>query len=130
MNNPSLLVQVTLFSAVLAAVHVVLLLLLAGDGISAVLIGHLFFYLMSAGILVVFSKAVDVMIEKAGFVFIGLEFIKGGALVALLLVLERRGMLDNFMLANLMGIYLMHLFFSMFVGVRTLNEANKNITGK
>ena len=129
-NLSSLFFSVAIFSAILLALHFSILWMIPEPAYGYILMGHIFFFVATFLILWIFSRSAELMIEKAGFVFMGLEFLKGGALVILLLLFEARGKLDNIMLLNVMGIYLMHLFFSMFMGVKTLNKANKIITGK
>lgn len=129
MTKSSLYRYLVLFSFVFGMLHTGLLFLLEKP-LTAIVVTHLFFFIITGLIISSFLKAVEVMIEKAGFVFIGLEFLKALALLGFLWILKHRGLLDNFILGNMMAIYLMHLFFSMFTGLRVLNQANKNISSK
>jgi hypothetical protein len=85
---------------------------------------------MTTLVLAIFSRAVALMFEKAGFIFIQAEFIKALALIVFLLLLRKSNMLDNSALANLLSIYLCHLFFSVFLGVKMLHRNYKNISRK
>ncbi len=125
-----LFLSIVVFSLFLLGLHLVILYFLDGLIFKTVLFGHLFFFVMTTLVLAIFSRAVALMFEKAGFIFIQAEFIKALALIVFLLLLRKSNMLDNSALANLLSIYLCHLFFSVFLGVKMLHRNYKNISRK
>lgn len=125
-----LFIRTVAFSVLLMGFHLVLLYFLDGKALKTVLFGHLFFFIMTTLVLAVFSRAIALFFEKAGFVFVQAEFIKALAFIVFLVLLRGHNLLNNFALANLLAIYLCHLFFSVLLGVKLLNKTNKNISSK
>lgn len=133
MSNQTLKIQtinnvkkVLVFSLTLLLIQVLISFLNDYLSLFKIFITNLFFFILTSTIVIVINYVSKIKIEKTGFTFIGFLFLKFIFIFLFLFFLKNKNITSNDFIANFSIVYLLHLFFSMYLSLKSIQFYQKN----
>lgn len=118
--------RVLIFSLTLSLIQVVISFLTEYLSLFKIFIINLFFFILTSAIVIVINYVSKINIEKTGFTFIGFLFLKFIIIIIFLFYLKSKNIYGNDFIANFSIVYLLHLFYSMFLSLKSIQFYQKN----
>jgi hypothetical protein len=91
-----------------------------------ILITNLFFLLLTTAVVITINYVSKIKIEKTGFTFIAFLFLKFVMIFIFLFFLKNKNIASTTFIANFSIVYLFHLFYSMFLSLKSIHFYQKN----
>lgn len=122
----SLIKNVLLFSLFISCIQILLFYSSNYISLFQLIITNTFFFLITLVVVATVNYVSKIKIEITGFVFVAFLFIKFALIFGLLFFLKNSSDMSTMFIANFSIVYLFHLFFSMFLSLKSIQFYQKN----